>query len=92
MAIKNITFSHVKEHEILPRLAINGKNPILNVHSKIIIKPEIRDCKKILMIKSSKYVHHYFDGECQKSALPFDHGEYYTLPKEIHNELKVSLY
>jgi len=76
----------------MPRLAIKGVNPILNTHSIIIIKPEIKDCKKILMIKSSKYVYHYFDGECQVNALPFDHDQYYTLPKEIHNELKVSLY
>jgi hypothetical protein len=68
---------------------MGGNNKI---DSKIIIKPEIRDCKKIMMIKSSKYVYTYFDGECQKKALPFDHDNYYILPKEIHNQLKVSLY
>ncbi len=44
------------------------------------------------MIKSSKYVYNYIDGECQKIALPFDHDVYFQLPKEIHNSIKVSLY
>jgi hypothetical protein len=44
------------------------------------------------MIKSCKYVYNYFDGTCDIKALPFDHEIYYTLPKEIHNQLKVSLY
>lgn len=34
-----------------------------------------------MMIKSSKYVYTYFDGDCQKKALPFDHENYYVLPK-----------
>lgn len=62
------------------------------MHSKIAIKPEIKDCKKILMIKSSKYIYTYYDGFCEVKALPFDHEEFYTLPKEIHNNIKVSLY
>ena len=65
MAIKNITFNNEKEYEILPKLAMQGNNPILNTHSKVIIKPEIKECKKILMIKSSKYVYYYYDGDCQ---------------------------
>ena len=68
------------------------QNSAIPVHSKIVIKPEIRECKKVLMIKSCKYVYNYFDGQCQIKALPFDHDTYYVLPKEIHNQLKVSLY
>ena len=38
------------------------QNSAIPVHSKIVIKPEIRECKKVLMIKSCKYVYNYFDG------------------------------
>ena len=44
------------------------------------------------MVKSSKYVYNYFDGACQVTALPFDHDTYYVLPREIHNQRKVSLF
>jgi len=57
-----------------------------------VIKPEVRECKKVLMVKSSKYVYNYFDGACQITALPFDHDIYYVLPREIHNQRKVSLF
>jgi hypothetical protein len=89
--IKNISFSSEKEYELHPKI-VGGPNNIINMHSKIIIKPEIKESKKVLMIKSSKYVYNYFDGICDVKALPFDHEIYYTLPKEIHNQLKVSLY
>jgi hypothetical protein len=75
----------------LPKL-VGGPNSIINLHSKILIKPEVKDSKKVLMVKSSKYVYNYFDGACKITALPFDHDQYYVLPKEIHNQLKVSLY
>jgi len=91
LAVKNISFNSEKEYEILPKL-MAAQNNVINMHSKIVIKPEIRECKKVLMIKSCKYVYNYFDGECQIKALPFDHDIYYILPKEIHNQLKVSLY
>lgn len=44
------------------------------------------------MIKSSKYIYEYFDGACKITPLPFDHDEYYVLPREVHNSIKVSLY
>ena len=71
---------------------MGGPNNILNMHSKIIIKPEVKDNKKVMMIKSSKYIYEYFDGVCKITPLPFDHDKYYTLPREVHNSKKVSLY
>lgn len=41
-----------------------GKGINYNERDKIIIKPEIKNCKKVLMIKSSKYIYTYFDGFC----------------------------
>ena len=56
------------------------------------ISPVIKGGKKVLMIRSSKYIYDYVDGSCKITPLPFDHPKEIMLLKEINNNIKVSLY
>lgn len=56
--ICNVSFNTKKNYAITPRL-LNGNT--LHEKAKVVITNEIENCKKILIIKSCKYIITYFD-------------------------------